>query len=176
LRLEYVLAVLIVLTILAMNANVRANAVVSTQNVKELEFSNTTLIEVTTQKRVGIAYAEHGIRKHGVLTLEGLVYSNDTITQLSADKARYLEKTIYLEGDVTLLHYKGLRFFTNKANFDKQKEEINITAPFTAYMGKNKIDGEKMQYNMKTEEIYATRIKAEITIADNDLLTKGKEN
>jgi len=177
LRLEYVLIFLIFLTFtLAMSAKINQQHVQRQQYDRELEFKHTTFIEVTTRKREGIAYAVYGIRKNGILTLEGLRYSDERIRKMTANKAYYEEKTIHLEGNVTLLHRKGLRFFTEKADYNKKNEILNVTAPFVAYMDKNEIYGKRLQYNMQTEEIVADHIKAIVMMAENGESMEGKEN
>jgi len=176
LRLEYVLVFLIVLTFtLAMTAKVDQQHIQTQQHVRELEFRDTTFIEVTTSRREGIAYAAYGIRENGILTLEGLRYSNERIRNMTADTAYYQEKTNHLEGNVTLLHQKGLRFFTEKADYNKKSEILNVTAPFIAYMDKNEIRGDRLQYNMQTEEIVAEHIKAVVMMAKNGVSMEGKE-
>ncbi len=41
---------------------------------KELEFTETTLIEVDTEKMKSRAYATHGVRDQGILILDNIVY------------------------------------------------------------------------------------------------------
>ena len=55
---------------------------------KEVEFTNTTLIEVDTDNIKSRVYATYGVKDKDVLTLENIVYLSHKIESISANKAR----------------------------------------------------------------------------------------
>jgi lipopolysaccharide assembly outer membrane protein LptD (OstA) len=102
-------------------------------------------------------------------------YRNENIALMRADRARYEDQVIYFEGNVTLLHKKGLRFFTEQADYDKHSERIDVTAPFVAYVDRNRIRGSRMQFWLDSEEVYAEHIQAEVVIQHGNVARKGEE-
>jgi len=129
---------------------------------KELEFTNTTFTEVTTQKREGVAFGTHGTREAGVLTIDNVRYHNENIKLLLADKGVYRGKQIFLDGNVTVHQKAGHDYHTEHAMYDQNVEILYVTSPFVAYMNRNIIHGKTLQYDMRTKEAYATAIDATI--------------
>jgi hypothetical protein len=164
-RIEYILVILIILTVIvATKVNVApADSIVDT-GTKELEFRDTTFVEVTTQKREGIAHAAYGLRQNGILTLHKLRYHSGRIKEMSAERAHYRERMIYLEGNVYLLDQKGFRFETQEAVYEREAERIRVTAPFHAYFDANSIAGESLLYDMVSQVLYAEKIDARIVM------------
>jgi len=129
---------------------------------KELEFTNTTFTEVTTQKREGVGFGTHGVREAGVLTVDNLRYHNDNIKLLLANEGRYIGKKIYLDGNVTVHHKPGYDYYAEHAMYDQKNEILYVTSPFVAYINKNIIHGDTLEYDMRKKEAYATMIDAVI--------------
>jgi hypothetical protein len=165
-RIEYILAVLILLTVvIATRVNLASVNSVTHAETKELEFRDTTFVEVTTQKREGIAYAAYGLRQNGILTLHKLRYRSERIKEISAARAYYREKMIYLEGNVSILDQRGFVFETQEAVYEKPAELIRVTAPFRASFDKNSIEGESLLYDITEQVLYAEKIDARIVMA-----------
>jgi hypothetical protein len=163
LKLEILLVVLILITsVVTMSTklteqNIRAQVV-----TKELEFTNTTFTEVTTQKREGVGFGTHGVREAGVLTIDNLRYHNDNIKLLLANQGRYIGKKVYLDGNVTVHHKPGYDYYAEHAMYDQKREILYVTSPFVAYINKNIIHGDTLEYDMRKKEAYATMIDAVI--------------
>ena len=127
-------------------------------STKELEFTDTTLIDVDTNDMQSRAYVKHGIRDRGILTIEDLVYLSDNVESLSANNGIYYEDKLYLDGDVILQEKGGYRYKTEHAIYDQKTEILSITAPFTGVKGLNKIQGESLEYNTREKKASGTTV------------------
>lgn len=135
------------------------NTPVSTQVfTKEVEFTNTTLIEVDTEKMKSRAYTTYGVRDKDVLTLDKIVYIGDRIESLSANKARLKDDFLHLDGDVVMQEKDGYKYETQHAIYNKKTEILNITSPFTGVRGQNRIKGESMEYNTRKKKATGTTV------------------
>ncbi len=86
-KLEFVLIIAIIGLIAGSLMLKLRNIPVPTQIwTKEVEFTNTTLIEVDTNDMKSRVYTTHGVRDKGVLTLDNIVYLGDSIESLSANR------------------------------------------------------------------------------------------
>lgn len=158
-RLEWVLAV----TIVGIVSGVLMLKLSSTSDknktfTKELEFTDTTLIEVNTQKMQRRSYSTYGVRDNGILTLDNLVYHTDTIESLLANKGRFEGDMLYLDGDVVLQEKDGYTYETQHAIYDQKAEILNIIAPFTAHRDKNIMRGNTLRYDTRKKEAFGTTI------------------
>jgi len=159
LRLEFVLVVAIVgiltgsLLLKLSKTNTKTEAF-----TKELEFTDTTLIEVDTQKVLSNSYGTYGVRDRGVFTLNDLVYSTDTIESLVAKKGKFKGEILYLDGAVVLKEKGGYTYKTEHANYSQKTDILNITAPFVGVRDKNIIKGNTLRYDTRKKEAFGTKI------------------
>ena len=159
LRLEFVLVVAIVgilagsLLLKLTKTNTKSEAFTN-----ELEFTDTMLIEVDTQKVLSNSYGTYGVRYRGVFTLKDLVYSTDTIESLVAKKGRFQGEILYLDGSVVLKEKGGYTYKTEHANYSQKTDILNITAPFVGVRDKNIIKGNTLRYDTRKKEAFGTKI------------------
>ena len=125
---------------------------------KELEFTDTTLIEVDTDTMKSRAYLTYGVRDRGILTMEDLVYLNENIESLSANNGVYFEDKLYLDGDVVLHEKGGYRYDTQHAIYNQKTEILHITAPFTGVKDQNFIQGESLEYDTRKKKASGTTV------------------
>lgn len=158
-KLEFVLIIAIIGIIAGSLMLKLRNAPVPTKVLtKEVKFTNTILLEVDTEKMKSRAYATHGIRDQGVLTLDNIVYLGDTIESLSANKARLKGDFLHLDGNVVLQERGGYKYETQHAIYNKKTEILNITSPFTGVRGQNIVQGESMEYNTRKKKATGTTV------------------
>ena len=119
---------------------------------KELEFTDTTLIEVDTEDLKTRAYLTYGVRDRGILTIEDLVYMSDNIQSLSANNGVFYGDKLYLDGNVILHEKGGYRYDTQHAIYDQKTEILHITAPFIGTKGQNFIKGESLEYDTRKKK------------------------
>lgn len=127
---------------------------------KELEFRKTEFIEVDTDRMISKSFVQKGIREKGILTLKYLQYSTENITLLLADKARYHQDILLLEGNVHLKENEGFSYNTEHANYNQKSEILTIPSKFIAQKGKNIIRGESLRYDAVNKEMNATKVDA----------------
>ena len=162
-RLEFVLIILIVMTIvLTTMVELTDPKTTNIQHYKELEFHNTTFIDVDNKQMQAKLYTTYGLRKEGVLSLDKLRYHTKNIKLLLADKGTYKEDILYLDGNVSLQEKEGFLYITDHANYHQDTHMLHITSDFVAMMNKNIIKGKTLSYNTLQKEGNATRIDAVI--------------
>jgi len=176
LKFELLLVALIVITsAVTMGLKLKEHNQQRTTLSKELEFTNTTFTEVNTQKRIGVSFATYGVRIDGLLRAKNVRYYNDTIKELLANYGTYKGSMIYLDGNVSLHQNEGFEYYTQHAHYDKAREILYVTSPFTAYRGEDVMHGETMRYNSRTKEAYATVVDAVFHTAENNETNQTKE-
>ncbi len=166
-RLESVL-ILMIVVVLTMTTMLKLTDTQNHKNVsnKELEFKHTTFIEVDNIKMRAKAFSTYGIREKGVLSLENLTYHTPNIKKLSADKGRYKENILYLDGNVLLDEKEGFLYSTEHAKYNQKTEILEITSAFEAKMGKNSMKGKRLYYNALKKEANAQMIDAIVYTVD----------
>lgn len=162
-RLETILTFLIV-AILAGTFWIKLDTNVTSKSkaAKELEFTDTTFIEVDTNKTLGLAYSESGNYENSIWTLYKLTYHTDAINYLQADKGKYIGNVIYMDGNVTLEEKEGYIYKAQHVKYDKDLEELEINSPFNGTLGKNTIQGNWLLYKTSLKEIFAHKVHAVI--------------
>jgi len=161
LRLE-ILLVIILVSIIVLTTMVKfSNNENTKQNKsKELEFLDTTFIEVDQEKLQAHSFATYGVRDAGVLSLEHLRYKTDNIKLLLADKGKYVQNILYLDGNVSLEETDGYTYTTEHARYNQQNETLEISSAFIARRNKNIFKGTWLLYNAYSKEVNATRMDA----------------
>ncbi|MCF6243685.1 MAG: hypothetical protein L3J43_01460 [Sulfurovum sp.] len=161
LKLEWLVILLIVLTV-GITTMVKLTNTIDGQksNAKELEFYKTTFIEVDRYKMHSKSFVEKGIRVEGVLNLEYLKYSTKNITSLVADKARYYQNILHLDGNIYLKENKGYSYHADNAEYNQKTAVLTVPSKFTADNGINIIHGLSLYYDSLKKEMNATNIDA----------------
>ena len=158
-KLEYILIVTIIVTVFTATT-IKLTSNETKNSTKELEFLDTTFIEVDTQKMYASLYTPKGVRKNGILSLTKIKYSTPTIDSLLANTGKYKDNILHLDGNVILTEISGSTYKTEHAIYDQRKEILTVTSPFVAYMDKNIFKGASLIYNAITKEANATMIDA----------------
>jgi hypothetical protein len=132
------------------------------ESTKELEFHDTSLIEVDQHGMLGDASAVTGVMERGVLHLKYLRYHTDTIRLLRADSATLEEEHLYLDGNISLEQKEGFRYQADDAIYNKRTKILHVTSPFKATLEKNVIEGRALVYDTLHKEATASMIDAVI--------------
>lgn len=161
LKLEIVLIVMIIMIISTATMVTLTNTdAPKNGSHKEMEFKDTTFIEVDVDKMLAKAYSSHGIREHSILTLKELKYQTHNIENLVADKATYHSDILTLDGNVSMHQKEGFEYTTSHARYNQKTEILEINAPFVAKMEQNIIRGNSMRYDAVKKEAQGTAIDA----------------
>lgn len=167
-KLEFVLIIAIIGIISGSLMLKLSNTTVQQQTfTKELEFTNTTFTEVDTETMKSRAYCTYGVRDKGVFILDNLEYSTDSIESLLANKARFQNDKLYLDGDVELQEKGGYRYETQHAIYHQKTEILNITAPFIGVQGQNIVQGNSLEYNTRKKKATGKTVGTVFHIPDN---------
>ena len=158
-KLEFVLTIAIVGIITgSLMLKLRDTPVPTKVLTKEIEFKNTTLIEVDTNNMKSRAYTTHGVRDQGLLVLDNIEYSGGNIESLSATKSRLKGDFLHLDGNVVLQEKGGYKYETQHAIYNKKTEILDITSPFTGVKGQNFVQGKSMQYDTRKKKATGTTV------------------
>lgn len=129
---------------------------------KDLEFTNTTFIEVDTNKTQGWLFGTYGVRDKEVLTFDNIVFHTDAIDSLMAKRGKYVKDVLYLDGNVVMQEKDGYTYKTQHANYNQKTEMFHISAPFIAVRGQDVMQGKTLRYNMQSKEAFGTCVDAVI--------------
>jgi len=167
LKLETLIVVLIIAilsgALMFKFTHTNSNSEVST---KELEFTDTTFVEVDTVAMKGRAFGTYGIRDAGVLTLHNLKYHTKNIKLLRAKKGTYKGDKLYLDGNITVNQKEGFDYSAQHAVYDKKTKILNITSAFTGIMNQNTVHGYTLRYDTQKKEAFGKRIDAVVYTAE----------
>jgi len=160
-RLEYIITALIGLVVMSFFLiKIEPESREKSENTRELAFEDTRLIEVDTQRILGLAHSRYGEYEKKRLRLYEIVYHTDAVNLLRAQQATYRGDDLELEGNVTLNQKEGFDYKAQRARYDKKSQVLTIDSPFEAHLNKNIITGTDLVYDMKEKRVTAQRIKA----------------
>jgi len=167
LKLELLLAILIV-AMLSIAYKVKLTDDVSMKQTakKEIEFADTTFTEVDTEKLRAVFYGTYGVRSRGILTVDNLIYHTDTIELLLADKGRYIDSKVYMDGNIRMKQKEGFNYKAQHAVYDKKTAILTITSTFTAVMDKNIVHGNTGWYDSRRKMLFAKEVDAAVYTAE----------
>lgn len=161
LKLEPVLTVIIgVIISVSLLVELSSTLKKSKAFTKDLEFTNTTFIEVDTQRMQGWLFGTYGVRDKGIVTLDNVVFHTDNIDSLSGKKGKYVKNILNLDGDVVMQEKDGSIYKTQHANYNLKTEILNITSPFTSIRDQNVMKGNTLRYDTAKKEAFGTKVDA----------------
>lgn len=160
-RLEHIISTIIGLILISFFLiKIDQKSLQKSENGKQLTFSDTRLIEVDTQKILGLSHSRFGEVENKTLTLSDIVYHTDRVNLLRAKKAIYEGDFLQLEGNVTLNQKEGFDYMAERATYNKKSQILTIESPFEAHLNENTISGTNLVYDMKAKTVTAQHIKA----------------
>lgn len=133
------------------------------REIAQLELHNFMMYEFDREKLVDIATGEKALRYTNRDILYNFVFndnSNDTLVSLSADKGRYRNDTLELQGNVLYTKSDNFEFKSEHVFYDRKRAYAKSDAPFTASMGQNRVKGKSLYYDLKKDRIKAKNINA----------------
>ena len=160
-RLESIIAVIIGLILVSFFLiKIDQHALQTSSESKELSFRDTRLIEVDTEKILGLAHSRYGEVEKKILTLNDIVYHTERVNLLRAQKGVYRGDYLYLEGNVTLNQKEGFEYRAERAIYDKERQILTIDSLFEGELNENTISGENLVYDMKKKRVTGQKINA----------------
>lgn len=166
-RLEHIIAIVTGLIVMGFFLiDIEPESREKSTNTKELVFANTRLIEVDTQRMLGLAHSRYGEVEKKTLRLYEIVYHTDRVNLLRAQKGTYQGDYLQLEGNVTLNQKEGFDYKAEKATYNKESQILTIDSPFEAHLNENVITGKNLVYEMKEKSATAQKVKAVLYTAE----------
>ncbi len=168
LRIEYIIVLFIVLTILfSLSFNTKKEEeVIAIAAKKDLQFQDTIFREVDKNSTISSAFAVQGIRINNTLKLKNIKFSNSDIKYIIGNTGTYKGDIITLNGDVKMLAANGFYCETQSASYDKNKKILDILKPFSAHMDKNRLLGDTLRYFLDKKMISVENPQATIFTAE----------
>lgn len=159
-KLEIVLAILIMLIFFfGLNFSIKNSITKENNFTKELEFKETTLIEVDKKILLGKSFTKYGVSDNKILMLKNLTYLAPKLEYIKADEAKLDGYILYLKGNIEIKEVNGYLYKTEEAIFNQKSKILNIYTPFYAKMKNNFIQGNRLLYNLKDKKLYGREIK-----------------
>ena len=93
--------------------------------------------------------------------------SSELQSNMKAKNGLYKDEVVYLDGDVVYDRVDGLRYFSQKAVYNKGENVIYSKADYTATMGENVINGDYIYYDGNKEKIKSNNVYAVYKIKEN---------
>jgi hypothetical protein len=148
LKIEYIIVLFIVLTILfSLSFNTeKEKEVTAGVATKDLQFQDTIFREVDKNSTISSAFAVQGIQIDNTLKLKNIKFSNSDIKYIVGNAGTYKGDIITLKGNVKMLATNGFYCETQSASYDKNKKILDILKPFSAHMDKNRLLGDTLRY------------------------------
>ena len=133
------------------------------KEIAQLELHNFMMYEFDTDKLVDIATGQKALRYKDRDLLYDFVFSdnsNNALVSLSADMGRYKNDTIDLHGHVLYTKSDDIEFKSEHVFYDRKKAYAKSDVPFSASMGKNRVVGKTLYYDLKRDRIKSKDIYA----------------
>lgn len=167
-KLQYIIAgVIVFILVSSFVIKKESNTSNQSKSKKDLEFTNTTLMEVDEASLVGYTFATYGVRDNNILTLNNIIYKDVRVDKLTALKGVYNTQKMVLSGKVDL-HYKdGIRSQSQNAIYHKELSIVEITTPFLVTTPLHTFRGKSFVYDMKNRIAKATKIDALLDIGQS---------
>jgi len=127
---------------------------------KEMEVFHSTTIEVNSTGVESRLVSDYAVKEGKELRLKKVIYSEANIEELRADRGRYLDEKLYLDGHVYLLQKNGYIYQGEHAIYDKKKRVLDVTGRFSAYINRNIIHGSHLHYDLDEKSATAENIDA----------------
>jgi len=166
LKIEYILILVTVVLLLSiLGINPSSKPAINSKDDKEVVFTDFSLFEL----KVGIegkkVFAHKAIKHTNYLDLREVNLSDENGHNILSTRAVYEDDAVFMKDDIKFTRNDGLTFTTKDLSYDFKKEEIETFSPFLLEFNGSSIEGDNLEYNMKSKYISADGIVASIVTA-----------
>ena len=143
------------------------------QNSKEVPLFSLdafTLHELDTSGMTALMKGNEAQRfsnRYDVKNIDYTDNSKEFAANMKAKHGLYKKEIVYLDGDVFFTRADGLRYFSQKAVYNKKTKVATSKTDYIAMMGKNQVDGSSIIINNKQKKIYSKNVYAIYKIKEN---------
>ncbi len=165
LRIEYLLIlVLVVLSLSIIGINPTSQSAIKSKGDKEILFQNFSLSEFKEDALGKKIVAKEAIKYKTHFDLKNINLNDEYGNAILADEVRYKDGSVHMEKNVTLKSKEGLLFITENIYYNLKDKLVKSTAPFTLDFNGSTIEGENLEYSMKSRDVSADNIHASILL------------
>lgn len=139
------------------------------KEIAQLELHDFTMYEFDTNKLVDIATGKKALRYKNRDLLFDFVFndnSNADLVSLSANRGKYKNDTIDLKGQVLYTKSDGIEFRSEHVFYNRKKGYARSDVPYIGTMGKSRVHGRTLFYDLKKDLIESKDIYAIYNIPD----------
>ena len=134
-----------------------------TKEVPLFSLNTFTLYELDKFGLTALMKGSKGTRYSNRYEVKDIDYtdnSNEFKANMKAKNGLYKSEVVHLNGDVFFKRTDGLRYFSQKAVYNKKTDVSTSDADYVASMGDNQIYGDYILYDAKKEKIKSKNIYA----------------
>jgi len=131
---------------------------------KEVVFTDFYLFELKVNIEGKRVSAHQAIKHTQYLDLREVNLSDENGHTILSDRAVYEDDAVFMKDNIKFTRNDGLTFSTKDLSYDFKKGELETFSPFFLDFNGSKIEGESLEYNMKSREISADGIVASIIL------------
>ena len=163
LRIEYVLLVVLAILIFSIiGINPSSQSAIKSKGDREILFENFALFEVKEDEVGKKIFSSKTTKYTTHLDLKDINLSDESEHNIVASEAIYKDNVVYMENNITLTSKEGLKFFTDNISYKLKDKIVKTTTAFTLDFNGSRIEGENLEYSMKSRDISADNIHAKI--------------
>jgi len=163
LRIEYIIAlVLMILLFSIVGINPASQSAITSTGDKEILFQNFSLSEYKEDSLGKKILAKEAIKYKTHFDLKNIHLKNEFGDVLLADNVSYRNNTVYMDSNITLKSKDGLVFYTDNIYYKLKDKVVKSTTNFSLDFNGSRIEGNNLEYSMKSKDVAADNIHASI--------------
>ncbi|MCW8839298.1 MAG: LPS export ABC transporter periplasmic protein LptC [Thiovulaceae bacterium] len=133
------------------------------KEIAQFSLTNFTLNELDKSGLITKMNGDEAIRYNDRYLVENINYTDNTkefLANMKAKKGLYKKNIVYLNGDVKFKREDGVRFFSQKATYNKNTDVASSDVEYVAYIGENYVTGDSVTLDNKNNIIKSKNIYA----------------
>lgn len=123
------------------------------------KFGLTTLMKGSSASRYS--------NRYNVEDIDYTDNSNEFRSNMKSNKGLYKADVVYLDGNVYFTRVDGLKYFSQKAVYNKKTDIVYSKVDYVANMNKNIVYGDNIEYNNRLERMKSNNVYAVYKIKEN---------
>lgn len=135
----------------------------SKREIPLFEIEIFTMYEFDTQKLMDISTGKRGLRYKNRYVLYDFIFNDnldEEVASIRANKGVYKFGTVTLTGDVLYTKSDGSEFQSQKVFYDRNKGYLRSDVPYVAMLGKNRVTGSYLYYDINKELLKSKNVNA----------------
>jgi len=163
-KIEWILTlVIVVILAFAYDFKVKNKSIHQQSTVsKNLEFYDISFTKVDTYDVLSVVDTTYGVLYGSVLNAYHIIYKDEHIDKLSAQKGIFVDNYLYLEGNISVYQKDNFSCFTQNAIYDKKLSILSVPKEFIVKLNGSTIKGKKLLYDIQTKLLKASHIEASL--------------